>query len=660
MSSVSISDGIATVPAGCGPSVGIAGLTLGGRRGATRQVVRLAERAWHDLRGLGILGRKYGLTCDHLLAAQVVLAGGRVLKCDEHHDAELFWALRGAGGGNFGVVMSLAFNTLRTPAATIFHLTWPYTRAAAVVEAWQAWTLDAPDELHAGLRLGAPGDASPPTFNAPLLGYQSASALLTPGQEETVAMARSTPSWQALQGAIAGEVVLPGSPAYQELPKPFNARFHHVEPQAIVRCATPQDVAETISFTGRHSLEFTTRSGGHCFAGRSTSRGLVIDVTPMASVSVSGDLATVGAGARLGAVYDALQQHDLAIPAGTCPPVGVAGLTLGGGLGILGRSYGVTSDHLLATQLVLADGRMLDCDQHHEQELFWALRGGGAGNFGVVTSLVFGTVPASAVSNFHLVWPPAHAAAIIEAWQGWAPLAPDELAASLKLTAAAQVDQPASVDVYGALLGTESDATRLLDGLVVRADADPSWAWTKQLPFAETRRFWAELPVGEASGGQAAHGPSAPPPFLVAKSEFFRRPLPAEAVAALVEGFLQGRAAGESRELDFMPWGGAYNRVPAEATAFVHRDALFQLKHAAVVDPQASTDQKEAAHRWVTRSWASVHRWGSGRVFQNFADPELEDWQHAYYGPNFQRLVRVKARYDPDNVFHFHQSLPAG
>ena len=100
-----------------------------------------------------------------------------------------------------------------------------------------------------------------------------------------------------------------------------------------------------------------------------------------------------------------------------------------------------------------------------------------------------------AATNFHLVWPPARAAAVIEAWQGWAPLAPDELYVSLKLTAAAQVDQPASVDVYGALLGTESDATRLLDGLVVRADADPSWAWTKQLPFAETRRFWAELPV---------------------------------------------------------------------------------------------------------------------------------------------------------------------
>ena len=234
-------------------------------------------------------------------------------------------------------------------------------------------------------------------------------------------MTRSIPSWQTLQGGIAGEVVLPGSPAYQELPKPFNARFQDVRPQAVVRCATPQDVAETISFARRHGLACATRSGGHCFAGCSVTRGLVIDVTPMRLISVAGGVAAVGAGARLGAVYESLEQEGLAIPAGTCPSVGVAGLTLGGGLGILGRNYGVTSDRLLAAQIVLADGRVLDCDEHHEQDLFWALRGAGAGNFGVVTSLVLGTVPAPQTINFHLVWPPARTAALIEAWQRWAP-----------------------------------------------------------------------------------------------------------------------------------------------------------------------------------------------------------------------------------------------
>ncbi len=148
------------------------------------------------------------------------------------------------------------------------------------------------------------------------------------------------------------------------------------------------------------------------------------------------------------------------------------------------------------------------------------------------------------------------------------------------------------------------------------------------------------------------------PRYLFSKSEFFGRPLSTEAIAALVDTFSVGLASGASRELDFMPWGGAYNRVRPDATAFVHRHELFQLKHAVVVDPHASTGEKQAAHRWVIQSWASVHRWGSGRVFQNFADPDLNDWANAYYGPNYDRLVRVKARYDPTNVFRFPQSLP--
>ena len=124
-------------------------------------------------------------------------------------------------------------------------------------------------------------------------------------------------------------------------------------------------------------------------------------------------------------------------------------------------------------------------------------------------------------------------------------------------------------------------------------------------------------------------------------------------------GYLtEGRTAGQARELDFSPWGGAYNRVPADATAFVHRDPLYSLKHAVVVDPAASTAAKQAAHRWATRSWASVHRWGTGGVFPNFPDPDLDNWADAYYGSNHDRLLRVKARYDPGNVFRLHQSLP--
>jgi len=460
--------------------------------------------------------------------------------------------------------------------------------------------------------------------------------------------------WATLQGAIDGEVALPGSSLYVRAHKPFNARFHEVQPNAIVLCATPQDVAETISFLDRNGLETAIRSGGHCFAGHSSTQGVVIDVTPMDSVLVSGDVATIGAGARLGAVYEALQKHNLTIPAGTCPPVGIAGLTLGGGLGILGKKYGVTSDRLIGAQIVLADGRILDCDESHNGDLFWALRGAGGGNFGVVTSLVFQTVPVPDVTNIHLVWPYDRAVGVIEAWQRWAPTGPDELVASLKITTTTYPDQPPSVNIYGVLIGTPSDATRLLDELVVRSD--PISTSSEQVTFTETRQYWANLGVEEA--GESLQPLVPQQPYLFIKSEFFKRPIPTEAIVALLENFSHERVSGESRELDFMPWGGAYNQLRSDATAFVHREELFQLKHSVTVDPEASPDEKVNARSWIIRSWESVHPWGSGRVFPNFVDPDLQEWKEAYYGTNYNRLVRVKARYDPTGFFRFHQSLP--
>jgi FAD/FMN-containing dehydrogenase len=477
--------------------------------------------------------------------------------------------------------------------------------------------------------------------------------------EVASAVAVSTDDWEALQRVIAGEVVFPGSAAYEVLPKPFNARFHHIQPRAIVRCPSPQDVVEAVRFVGRHGLECATRSGGHCFAGRSVSRGVVIDVSPMDAVKVSGGVATVGAGARLGRMYSSLEEHGLTLPAGTCPLVGIAGLTLGGGLGILGRKYGLTSDRLIGVQIVLADGRLLDCDATREADLFWALRGAGGGNFGVVTSLTFRPITAPNVTNFHLTWSFRNAADVLQAWQGWAPLGPDELAASLKVTAAAEVDEPASVDVHGALLGTESDATELIEELVVRAGSDPIRVSAEQMTFSQTRQFWAELGAAEDRNGPARQDASAQQPRFVAKSEFFAHPLPPESGVELMENLVQGRAMGESRELDFTPWGGAYNRMRPDATAFVHRRELFQLKHSVVIEAEAGTPEQEAAHQWVARSWAVVHPMASGRVFPNFADPELEDWASAYYGPNYQRLVRIKARYDPAGFFRYHQSLPA-
>jgi FAD/FMN-containing dehydrogenase len=468
-------------------------------------------------------------------------------------------------------------------------------------------------------------------------------------------MKRLAPSLAALDRAIEGEVIVRDTRAYDQLPKPFNARFDPMLPLAVVRCTSAEDVAQTVSFIRRHGIESAMRSGGHSFAGRSVTRGLVIDVAPMNSVSVSQGIAKVGAGARLGEVYEGMLAEGVTIPGGSCPSVGVAGLTLGGGLGMLGRKHGITSDHLVGARIVLADGRIMECDDHHDARLFWALRGAGTGNFGVVTDLAFQAIPTPPTTIFHLTWDFSHAVAVIQAWLGWAGMAPDEIAASLVLTASGTPDEPPSVEVFGTMLGTRSDATDLLEELTARINAGPASSLLQEMSYRDSLRHWA----GRA--GERLEDPRAQPATRSShaiKSEFFARPLPVEAVTAVLQTFIEARMTGESRELDFSPWGGAYNRTRADATAFVHRDALYSLKHAAAIDADASDGDKAAAHRWVMRSWQTVHPWGTGRVFSNFPDPDLEDWEHAYYGSNYEHLLEVKARYDPDNIFHFWQSLP--
>ena len=454
--------------------------------------------------------------------------------------------------------------------------------------------------------------------------------------------------YAGLREAIAGDVVEAGAPEYESVRRSEIARFDDVRPAAVVRCRTPADVVAAIGFARRCGLELAVRSGGHCFAGRSSTRGIVVDVGPMRSVAVADGVATVGAGARLGEIYDALEPHGLAIAGGCGPTVGIAGLALGGGLGVLGRRHGLTSDQLVAAEVVLADGRVVTCDEQRHPDLFWALRGAGGGQFGVVTRLDLRTVAAPATTTLHLRWPAASAAAVIGAWQGWAPDAPDALAASVLLTAGADPGEPPVVHVFGALLGPEGEARRLLADLAGRAAARPASDALRELPYRAAKRALAE------------HGPGDEPATPIhgfSRSEFFRAALPADAVAALVDHVSARRAPGELRTLDFMPWGGAYNRVAPDATAFPHRSERFLLKQEVAIAAGATPAERDAARDWLARSWALTHAYGAGGAYVNFPDPDLEDWADAYHGPNSERLLRVKAAYDPANVFRFHQSL---
>jgi FAD/FMN-containing dehydrogenase len=455
-------------------------------------------------------------------------------------------------------------------------------------------------------------------------------------------VATTETSWPKLTAALEGEVVLPGAPRYDEVRKPAIPRFHDVRPQAVVLCRTPADVAEAIAFSHRSGTSVTVRSGGHDFAGRSSGPGIVLDLAAMHSLEVADGLATVGPGFRLGDLYAALAQHEVTIPAGCGATVGIGGQALGGGLGLLGRSRGLTSDQLIAAEVVLADGRMVECDDRRNEDLFWALRGAGAYGLGVVTRLTLRTLPEPAATSFHLKWPYGRASALIAAWQEWSPTGPDALAASLLVTVGGEAGADPVVHLFGSTIGSKAETAVLLDEFVSVAGADPTSSERSQMRYGSLKNYLAERGPGDQEDEDGR-------PYM--KSEFFRQPLPAGAVEELVELFVRGRRPGEARKLDFMPWGGAYNRMPSDATAFPHREEQFLLEHSVVVPAGFDGATTEAARAWLSDSWELVHLSGSGGVYANFPDPDLPDEHRAYWGDNLERVRRVKEKYDPERVF---------
>ena len=454
-------------------------------------------------------------------------------------------------------------------------------------------------------------------------------------------MATTETAWRELTAALEGEVVLPGSPRYDQVRKPPIPRFHDARPQAVVLCRTPADVVEAIAFARDSGIAVTVRSGGHDFAGRSSGPGIVLDLAAMDSLEVADGVATVGPGLRLGDLYTALAQREVTIAAGCGATVGIGGQALGGGLGLLGRSHGLTSDQVVAAEVVLADGQVVECDEQRHEDLFWAVRGAGAYGLGVVTRLALRTVPEPAATSFHLTWRYARAAALIAAWQEWSPTGPDALAASLLMTVGGEVGVEPVVHLFGSMIGSETETAALVDEFVSVSGAAPASSERAHMRYGSLKKYVAERGPGDQEDEDGY-------PYI--KSEFFRKPLPAAAVEALVELFVRGRRPGEARKLDFMPWGGAYNRVPSDATAFPHREELFLLEHSVVVPAGFGGAATEAARAWLSDSWELVHPSASGGVYANFPDADLPDEQRAYWGGNLERLRRVKEECDPGGL----------
>ena len=429
------------------------------------------------------------------------------------------------------------------------------------------------------------------------------------------------------------------------------SRYASPRPQAIARCAGPTDVARVVTFARRLVLETAVRGAGHSFADHSSTSGLLLETGLMNTVVVDDDLATIGSGVQLAEIYRVLHDHRVTIPAGCGPTVGIAGLTLGGGLGVLGRRYGLSCDRLASAEIVLADGTMITCDASLDHDLYWALRGAGGGNFGVVTALTFHTVPEPQAVAFHLSWPGDSAVEVVNSWLEWAPTAADAIAASLTVRAAADLSVPVAAHLVGAMIADdETAAEALADFEQLVGAAEAKRREFPAAPISEVKARLAEVGANIGAGSSSAVDHSA--------SEFYGEPLPSAVASAVIETVTTNRIPGQGRELAFTPMGGAYNRMPADATAFVHREDLFLLEWTATSDPGQPAATRPAAAQWLSQVRDVLAGYGTGRAYQNFPDPELADPLTAYYGTNLPRLREVKARYDPDDFFHHRQSIP--
>jgi FAD/FMN-containing dehydrogenase len=472
---------------------------------------------------------------------------------------------------------------------------------------------------------------------------------------------QGTADWNALGRSLSSrELVRPGQDGYNAAKELYDPRFDNLMPAGIAYCRTPGDVAACLGFAARFGLPVRARSGGHSFAGwSSVTGGLIVDVTQISSFEVGVGTVRVGTGMSLIDFYQELAARGLAVPGGTCPTVGLAGLVLGGGVSVLSRLYGLTCDNLESVQIVTADGRALDCDSGHDGDLLWACRGGGGGNFGVATSFTLRTRPLPKLVLFFLTWPWSMAGSVVEAWQSWAPFAPDALFSNMHVSSA--TGGAPQVGVGGSYVGRLADAAGLLQELYDLIGSGPSSSFLNEESYLDAMLIEAGcngLSVPECStgrGGRLGRVPS------YAKSDFFSQSLSASAIDALLAaieglGSVEGSAGGEGA-IGFDAFGGAINRVDPAATAFVHRDALFDAQYTTSWRNPGSAAGVANQHAWLRASYACLHPHANGQAYQNYVDPDLTNWRQAYYGANYARLARVKVKYDPHQLFRFPQGI---
>jgi FAD/FMN-containing dehydrogenase len=444
-----------------------------------------------------------------------------------------------------------------------------------------------------------------------------------------------------LRDRLDGRVIEPGDADYDQARTVFLGGIDR-RPAAIVLPADAGEVAEVVSLAREAGAELAVRSGGHSAAGHSVvDGGLVLDLAAMRDLDFDLEHRTAWAqtGLTAGEYTNASGEHGLATGFGDAASVGIGGLTLGGGVGYLSRLYGLTVDSLLAAEIVTADGQILEVDADNHPDLFWAIRGGG-GNFGVVTRLKFRLHEVDRVVGGMLMLPAT--ADVVRAFVAQAEAAPDELSTIANVMPAPPMpfvpaEHHGKLVVMGLLCfaGSPDEAQPVIESF--RALATPIADMVKPIPYPEI--YPPEI---------EDYHPT------VASRTMFIDTVEADTAEMIVDRLESSDASMRAAQLRVL--GGAIARVPADATAYAHRNSRIMTNLVGFYD---DPDDRPAREAWVNEFVADLRQDDTGAYVNFLGDEGEERVRAAYPGDTWDRLAKVKAEYDPNNFFHHNQNIPA-
>ncbi|WP_433565048.1 FAD-binding oxidoreductase [Nocardia sp. CA-151230] len=435
------------------------------------------------------------------------------------------------------------------------------------------------------------------------------------------------PNWSRLERVIRGRVVRVGDADYGAAKQVFNTRFDTESPTAVVQVANTADVVAAMSFAAEYRLPVAGRSGGHSYAGVSSATGaVIIDVRQLTGVNVDAGQAVVAPGHTLYEVYRELDRSDLTIPTGMCPDVGIAGLTLGGGLGFESRAYGVTCDRLTGATLVLLDGTIAEISETSRPDLLWALRGGGS-LCGVVTSLTYDTCPATAKDLVRLTFPGDSADRVIAGWSTWLQSADRSQWADVSIDA----DGNGSLDCWMQMVCAAGSGGQAAADLTDAIGIQPLSVDTQTLDHMDTILYLA--------GGN----PTSPRASFTNGSDVVTELTP-DAIARIIEALTTFSKAGGTGWVQINTLDGAIRDTGPTGTAFPWRN------HAALVEWGAYQPiPHDTALAWVTAAHKLFAPVSAG-AYANYLEPG--DPMSRYYGQNYPRLAALRRTIDPDNRIH--------